>query len=577
MAVVLLSSPACISVPDIEPAKAEVRITSPEGTAYTNGVLEVRLEVTGHTPERVELLKDGEVLAEVAAPYVYAWDTTGVAEGTHQLVARAVFGDVTFPSEVREVVVDRTAPTVVSRTPEPGAQDVWVKSPIQAVFSEPVKAGTLTSESVRLTVGGVEVARTVTVAADGRTVTVVPGAGYEPSNSVTLEFLPQATDLAGNGVGVVEPWTWLVPYWIPWGNADNAIVGTASEHIEQYTYDNSGNLTALWKVMNGSGFSIYARKFESGDWKTLGQSLATAKDDWDIPSREIALDGNGNPVVAWTKRITSGTVKKSIKKWVDNQWVSIGDGLNSPDGFPLEPFLSLQMSPRGNPAIAWCATDTGGTTAKLCTSEWQSSNWIPFGSCIDIQFNPVYYTSPILRFSPQGNPTVAWFAEQGGYNKIFAGQYINGTWTRLAGDPDDHGTDLQIAGISMTFNNSGLPAIAWNTSLGDGNYALATEHWSGEGWLSLGTFFPTRAISPWASHSLQADSSGTPFLAWVDGRLHVQRWTGTSWQFLEDASNSEVSYISSEALQLTQSGVLVLAWFHSDGDESRIRMRRFNH
>ncbi|WP_163991194.1 Ig-like domain-containing protein [Pyxidicoccus caerfyrddinensis] len=574
VAVVLLSSPACISVPDIEPAKAEVRITSPEGRAYTNGVLEVRLEVTGHTPERVELLSDGEVLAEVAAPYVYAWDTAGVAEGTHQLVARAVFGEVTFASEAQEVVVDRTPPTVVSRTPEPGAQDVWVKSPIQAVFSEPVKVGTLTSESVRLTVGGVEVARTVSVSADGRTATVVPGEGYVPSNPVTLEFLPQATDLAGNSVSLAEAWTWLVPYWVPWGSADNAIVGNHSDWVEKYAYDHSGNLTAIWRSTSGNGFSILAKRFEAGDWKTLGQSLASAKSDLEIPSKDLVLDGSGTPVVAWSQVSNSSVAEISIKKWVDNQWVNFGSGLSSADGLPRRQFFDLQTSSRGNPSIVWSAEDSAGTTGKLCTGEWQTSEWALIGPCIDILVNPVYHTNPTLKFSPLGNATVAWFEERGGYNKVFASQYVNGTWTRLDGD---HDTDLQITGISMTFNSSGLPAIAWYFPLGNGNYALTTEHWSGEDWRLLGAQPPFRTISPLGSHSLQADSSGTPFLTWADGRLHVQRWTGTSWQFLDDASNSEVdSYVTSESLQLTPSGDLILTWFHFAGDETHIRMRRLN-
>ncbi|MCY1018605.1 Ig-like domain-containing protein [Pyxidicoccus sp. MSG2] len=577
MAVVVLSSTACISVPDIEPAKAEVRITSPEGLAYTNGVLEVRLEVTGHTPERVELLKDGEVLAEVAAPYVYAWDTAGVAEGSHQLVARAVFGEVTFASEAREVVVDRTPPQVVSRTPEPGAQDVWVKSPIQAVFSEPVKVGTLTSESVRLSVGGVEVARTVAVSADGRTVTVVPGEGYVPSNPVTLEFLPQATDRAGNSVKLAEGWTWLVPYWVPWGSADNAIVGNQSGWVEKYAYDDTGNLTAIWRITNSNSFSILAKRFESGEWKPLGPSLASAKNDWEIPSKDLILDGSDTPIIAWSQVGNASAVEISIKKWVDNQWVNFGSGLSSTDGFPRRHFFDLQTSPRGNPSIAWSAEDSAGTTGKLCTSEWRTFEWAPIGPCIDILINPVYHTNPALKFSPFGNATVAWFETRDDYNKIFASQYVNGTWTRLASGNEEHGTDLQIASISMTFNGSGLPTIAWNSWIGEENYALATEHWSGEDWLLLGAQPPFRPINPWSSHSLQADSTGTPFLTWANGRIHVQRWAGTSWQLLDDASNSEAdSYVTSESLQLTQSGDLILTWFHSAGDETRLRARRLN-
>ncbi|MCP3168989.1 hypothetical protein [Myxococcus qinghaiensis] len=128
----LLSATACIDVPDITPVQGEVRIRTPGGTAYTKGVLDIGLEVTGHRPDRVELLRAGEVMAVLKSPYTYAWDTTGETEGEHRLGARVVFGETVFTGQERVVVVDRTAPQVVSRAPEPGAQDVWVKSPIQA-------------------------------------------------------------------------------------------------------------------------------------------------------------------------------------------------------------------------------------------------------------------------------------------------------------------------------------------------------------------------------------------------------------------------------------------------------------
>ncbi len=89
-----------------------VSLSSPSGTAYTNGSLTVQANVTGGTPESLELLRNGTSLAILTAPYAYAWDTSALSEGGYSLGVRATKGGKTIQGEARTVFVDRTAPTV---------------------------------------------------------------------------------------------------------------------------------------------------------------------------------------------------------------------------------------------------------------------------------------------------------------------------------------------------------------------------------------------------------------------------------------------------------------------------------
>lgn len=89
-----------------------VNISSPAGTAYTNGTLNVQTTVTGGTPESLELLRDGSTLATLSAPYTYAWDTSALPEGGFSLGVRATKGGKSVQGEAHTVFVDRTAPTV---------------------------------------------------------------------------------------------------------------------------------------------------------------------------------------------------------------------------------------------------------------------------------------------------------------------------------------------------------------------------------------------------------------------------------------------------------------------------------
>ena len=122
----------------------------PAGTTYTNGAVDVRVEVTNGTPDAVELFAGDELQATLTSPYTFTWDTTAKPEGTYALKVKARRGAQTFVSEAREVVVDRTPPLMLQRQPSPGAQQVSVHEPILVTFSEPIDPTAVTDSRVHL-------------------------------------------------------------------------------------------------------------------------------------------------------------------------------------------------------------------------------------------------------------------------------------------------------------------------------------------------------------------------------------------------------------------------------------------
>jgi hypothetical protein len=117
--IVLFSSTLFIltGCPDSGGSGFTVGLSSPAGMAYTNGTLNVQATVTGGTPDSLELLRDGNTLASLAAPYTYAWDTTALPEGGFSLGVRATNGGKIVQGEARTVFVDRTVPTVNLTSP----------------------------------------------------------------------------------------------------------------------------------------------------------------------------------------------------------------------------------------------------------------------------------------------------------------------------------------------------------------------------------------------------------------------------------------------------------------------------
>lgn len=100
--------------------------------------------------------------------------------------------------------LDTTAPTIVSRSPAPGATGVPVGSNVVVTFSEPVTAG---ANSFTLTnAAGVRVLALVTLSADGRTLTLDPLLNLTAGRTYTVGLTNGIRDLAGNRLAPVT-WT----------------------------------------------------------------------------------------------------------------------------------------------------------------------------------------------------------------------------------------------------------------------------------------------------------------------------------------------------------------------------------
>jgi len=100
--------------------------------------------------------------------------------------------------------LDTTAPTIVSRSPAPGATGVPVGSNVVVTFSEPVTVG---ANSFTLTnAAGVRVLALVTLSADGRTLTLDPLLNLTAGRTYTVSLTNGIRDLAGNRLAPVT-WT----------------------------------------------------------------------------------------------------------------------------------------------------------------------------------------------------------------------------------------------------------------------------------------------------------------------------------------------------------------------------------
>ncbi|WP_255217411.1 Ig-like domain-containing protein [Myxococcus sp. AM010] len=577
-AVVLLCASACINVPAVEPAQAEVRITAPAGTAYTKGVVEVRLAVTGHTPDRVELLKDGEVLTELAPPYTYTWDTAGEPEGTYRLEARAALGDVAYVSASREVVVDRTPPQVVSRVPEQGDQEVWVQSPIRAEFSEPVKQSSVTTESVHLTVGDVAVAQTVSLSEDGKTVTVVPVTAFTAPSTVALAFSGTVTDLAGNAaVNLGEAWSWVVPEFVPYPLHS---VGAEARNRWARPYikmDSHGRPLVLHWRYDGTTESLFVTRWTGDSWEQLGYNLKTSTSDYSIHTPTLQVSAAGVPFVAWQEDMGAEFNNYiHVAQWTGERWSRLGGEQGILPEQPHAWDFSMRLTKQGHPVIAVDMDLEATEGGQVHIYQWSQEQWQRIGSPLKGE-SESSTSAPFLALDEHDSPVVA-FGHEDGEGKIFAWRWNNNEWERLGTTLNSYNEHNSGKPIALALDSSNQPIISWT-----GYRPPLYEHevfiktWSEGQWTPITppqkhpdtgnrTVADTHFIPGQGLLVASTESAGNRTSA------HLNIHTGDRWTPLwntRDAFGNTKSTGNDLSMDALPHGDIVLAWTESPSEQQR--------
>ncbi|RME51052.1 MAG: hypothetical protein D6795_08955, partial [Deltaproteobacteria bacterium] len=104
------------------------------------------------------------------------------------------------PVIVSFTTIDTIAPLLVALTPADGIGDVSLEAPVEARFSEPIDPFTVTPESFSVTEGGGRVAGSFRFSSDGREVSFLADAEWEPAAVHTVRLTREIRDLAGNAL-----------------------------------------------------------------------------------------------------------------------------------------------------------------------------------------------------------------------------------------------------------------------------------------------------------------------------------------------------------------------------------------
>lgn len=439
---------ACINVPEVEfmPERPDSGTSAPTvslalSRTVTNGDVQVRTSVMGGDPDIVELLVDGVVAAQLPPPsYETRWSTQALDEGPHAFSVRASFGERVYTSDVRTLVVDRTAPKVLSHAPRSGDQEVSVHASIQAVFSEAIDPTTVTTESVVLVVGLSNVAAAVHLSADGTVVMLEPVEPLPVGLDVSVTMAPSVTDMAGNALDVTGlSWQWGIPRHLLYGGA------ISSGGVE------------------GSNVSAFS----------------------------FVLDGNGRPVVAFIDGSAPASDGVYVMRWSGLEWEQLGGVLGVSAAESVVKACSLWITPWGEILVAWNSEAVDGGSS-IHVYRWSGSSWSLLGSPVTPVVSGAKFTSFGFSVNPQGERYLALLEHAAGLPlSMYAARWDEGRWESLGGAVSLNESYI-YSGFSLMLDSLGLPAVTWSAQSGEGGAVDShARRWDGTHWIAP---YPTSGV-----------------------------------------------------------------------------------
>ena len=496
---------------DVPPAATTLQITSPTSGAYTNGSVAITVVASGGTaPGTISLVLDGGAAIttlSAPAPYAFTWDTTGIADGPHTLVAKSTTGSPQITSGPVTVNVDHTPPKVATMVPATGATNVVLRAPITVTFTEPMAK--LSSAGIGLSLGGTTIASTATLSADGTSASIVIGdpTSFGLPGMFSVTFAATVTDVAGNALVQPAPaWSWTVPDFITYAtipgtgfNISNPVLTIGK------TFQPVVALAQLFVSSSGSQEynTLHVEKSDGQAWTDLGRPSPNGDESYGF---SMALGADDNPAVAWAEKGN----KVYVSTWTGSAWGTTSAAVDpAADPATLGSSPVVRLDPTGLPVLAWLEKGPPPSSAQYIFVTHLTSGGGSTGAPGAI---PVAGATALdLILDPQGDPIVAWRNSSLTEVDIFRGAELTSPALTVFADP--------TLGLDAASN----PLLIAGTG-GFGVFAL-----SGGAWV-LAPPAQIQIDGNAQSPKLRTDPAHNPVVGWLEsGKFTYERWTGTAW------------------------------------------------
>lgn len=515
----------------IDPDAPNPVITSPAAgvTTYTRGTLTVAASVSGGEPDLVELLANGAVVGPMGGSqdsgYSIGWDTTSRSEGSYQITVRATRDETVVTSVARTVVVDRTPPVIVTRSPAPGADQVSALDAVTATFNEALDPASLLNAddpTVVLFVGagfsGTTVPVALTLGPDARTVTVTPATPLTGGSTYTVVF-EGLTDRAGNPMAQAQ-WSFSVPVWALTspdlrapdedGNIVSSVIGRP-----EIALSSNGEPLVLWRQSTPDGrFTLQAARRIGALWVPLPVLAPVGLPNSFFGDQSMALDNTGQPVVAWTQTVTNtagcNTTQPSqlfVARFNGSAWVPLGEGNLNLEPCSQPVFPRLKVDAAGRPVLV-SAQGIGSRTIQAL--RFQGGDWTLLGT-VPVQTVPTLpFPVTELRLALDGStPYVLRSENRSGSISHFVARLDGSAFVPVGPQVATGTRDVRGA---LVIDPLGRPTVA----VSGASQALLALRFEGGSWTTVGSAL---AAGTFVDQPSIVFDGNQPIVAWNDGAV----------------------------------------------------------
>ena len=516
---------------------------------YTNGVVPVSIATSAPPPTTVDVLVDGTAALHLTAPFTGSVPTAGLTEGQHALDCRATLAGVQAACATRQLVVDRTPPTVVETSPFEYAY-ASAGELVSATFSEPMAASSIASGTFAVQADGAALVTAPVLSADGRT--LQSGVVTHPAQAAgTATVKGTITDLAGNALGTDVSWTWR------WANAVSLGPSLPSQVGESGGYDAAiavgadGLPVVVWTTLgsNTKATRLVVQRWDGSRWTELTSFPDTPSTLILQIDSNVTVDRGGRVLVAWTDQdMGAGTFATRVRVQDGGDW-------DAWDDLPVGYGPHLVVDDAGDVSLSMTVESPSPHPAVFRRGV---SGWQPLGDLPTAQGEQLSQTGD-LAGDAAGTLEIEW-CDQVGSNQ-FVPTVLS--WTGTTWQPQSLPTasGLGYLNLFVGMNRAGAAAFAWGeqTIPNPATAVVFVPGWTGsrtvDGFTGAGVL------------DIDVDPTGAPLVTFsLKTTLEVQRWSGSAWQAVLDQIhiNPAPSSYPSGALALDDSGkpFLVLEeWF----------------
>ena len=283
---------------------------------------------------------------------------------------------------------------------------------------------------------------------------------------------------------------------------------------------------------------VFLKYYDGTNWTELANSAQGSGIDgsvsFDAFSPQVAVMGDGHPVVTWLQYNSATYINVRAAKWNGSSWVGLGPSLTT-NGIPMTfpaivnneaEYLSMAVNHLGNPVVAWHENPAGAAKSTISVRRWTGATW----ESLNYSNTLFYIDFPKIAANPvNGDLYLTWRQQVTGVSayhphQIFAAQRTGASWTEMGGSFTTPGISSALVssvisypyGPDIAVRGSNV-MVSWRAGNTNGNSVFVRQWKPGQSsWTTVYGAGDLPGVDTWSEKAfnpvLLMDGTSLPFV-----------------------------------------------------------------